>query len=161
MTDVAVTHCLTCRLNRGELPAPGGVIYQDDLWQLQHGIEPIAFVGWLILKPLRHVEAFADLTSEEAAAFGPLTRRITRAMTDVLHPAKIYLSLYAEATGFAHLHVHLIPRYADTPPERRGPSIFEYLRESKASGQNRGTIAEVEHATVAIRQALLIGESYR
>ena len=159
MAEGNATPCVTCRLTRGELPSPGGVIYQDDLWQLQHDIEPIALVGWLILKPLRHVEAFADLTPEEAAAFGPLTRRITRAMTEVLHPAKIYLSLYAEAAGFAHLHVHLIPRYADTPPERRGPGIFAYLRESKASGRNRGTIAEVEHATVAIREALLTGMS--
>jgi len=150
----SAAECLTCRLNRGDLPSPGGIIYQDDLWQLQHDIEPIALVGWLILKPLRHVEAFADLTPEEASAFGPLTRRVTRAMTEVLHPSKIYLSLYAEAAGFAHVHVHLIPRYADTPPERRGPGIFEYLRESKASGQNRGAITEVEHATGAIRQTL-------
>lgn len=147
--------CLTCRLNRGELPAPGGVIYQDGLWQLQHIVEPIALVGWLVLKPLRHVEAFADLTLEEASTFGPLTRRITRAMTEVLHPAKIYLNLYAEAEGFAHLHVHLIPRATETPPERRGPRIFEYLRESTDSGQNHGSLAEVERTVAALRQALL------
>jgi diadenosine tetraphosphate (Ap4A) HIT family hydrolase len=145
--------CLTCRLNSGELPAPGGVIHQDTLWQLQH-VQPVALVGWLVLKPLRHVEAFADLTPEEAATFGPLTRRITRAMTEVLQPVKIYLNLYAEAAGFAHLHVHLIPRYAGTPPERRGPGIFEYLRESKSGGQGRGAIADAERAAKAIRQAL-------
>ena len=146
--------CLTCRLNRGELLAPGGVMYQDALWQLQHDIEPIALVGWLILKPLRHVEAFADLTKEEAATFGPLTRRVTRAMTEALHPVKVYLSMYAEAQGFAHLHVHLIPRFADIPPDRRGPAIFEYLRESKATGQNNGSIADVERVTTAIRRIL-------
>lgn len=158
MAETNADSCLACRLNRGDRPSPGGVIYQDDLWQLQHAIEPIALVGWLILKPLRHVEAFAELTPAEASVFGPLTRRITRAMTEVLRPTKIYLSMYAEATGFAHLHVHLIPRYADMPPERWGPGIFDYLRESQASGQNRGTIAEVEHATDAIRRVLRASE---
>lgn len=148
--------CLTCRFNREEIPGPGGIIYQDDLWQLQH-VDPIALVGWLILKPLRHVESFTELTPKEAATFGPLTRRITRAMTGVLNPIKIYMSLYAEAEGFAHVHIHLIPRYADTPPERRGPGIFEYLRESKTSGQNLHAVADAERAASAIRQALQSG----
>lgn len=69
--------CLTCRITRGELPSPGGAIYEDNLWQMQHDIEPISLIGWLILKPLRHAEAFAELTVREAAMFGPLTRRIT------------------------------------------------------------------------------------
>ena len=28
--------CGTCRANRGEFPTPGGVIYQDGLWRLEH-----------------------------------------------------------------------------------------------------------------------------
>jgi len=156
MADRGDAACLTCRFNRGELPAPGGVIHEDDLWQLQH-VEPVALLGWLVLKPLRHVEAFADLTAEEAATFGPLARRITRAMIQVLRPVKIYISLYAEAEGFAHLHVHLIPRHADTPPERRGPRIFEYLRERKAGGQYLATSGEVERTTAALREALQRG----
>jgi diadenosine tetraphosphate (Ap4A) HIT family hydrolase len=148
------TSCLTCRISRGEIPSPGGVIYEDALWQLQHDIEPISLVGWLILKPLRHVEAFADLTEDEATTFGPLTRRITRAMTTVLQPAKIYLSLYAEGQGFAHLHVHLIPRYPDTPPERRGPRIFEYMREREANARDEKKIAAAEGVAAAIRRLL-------
>ncbi len=35
--------------------------------------------------------------------------------------------LYAEAEGFAHLHVHLVPRMPDQPEERRGPAVFGYL----------------------------------
>jgi diadenosine tetraphosphate (Ap4A) HIT family hydrolase len=154
MAESTASACLTCRLNRGELPAPGGVIYQDAWWQLQHTIEPVPLLGWLVLKPLRHVEAFADLTDEEAATFGPLMRRITQAMTTVLRPAKIYVSLYAEAEGFAHLHVHLIPRSAQTPPERRGPRIFEYLRESTATGHNQVSLTAVEQTVNDLRRVL-------
>lgn len=146
--------CLTCLLNQGDGKAPGGVIYQDGLWRLEHVLEPIPMVGWLVLKPLRHVEHVADLTDREARTFGPLTRRITRAMREVLRPEKIYLSLYAEAPGHAHLHVHLIPRFADTPPDRRGPHIFEYLRESSESRRNRGDPAVAANVAQAIRGIL-------
>jgi len=146
--------CLTCRLNQGEGRAPGGVTYEDHLWRLEHAIEPIPLVGWLVLKPLRHVEQFADLSEDEVAAFGPLTRRIAQAMTEVLHPEKIYLTLYAEGPGFAHLHVHIIPRFADTPPERRGPRVFEYLRESSQTGRNLGDPAAAEDVAAAIRRLL-------
>ena len=146
--------CYTCRINRGEIRVPGGPIYRDALWCLEHNLEPIPLVGWLVLKPLRHVEAFADLTVAEAAAFGPLTRRITQAMTAVLHPTKIYLSMYMEAPGFAHLHVHLIPRFADTPLDRRGPDVFAYLRESKTSGRNLGDVAAAVQCASALREFL-------
>lgn len=146
--------CLTCRLNKGAGRAPGGVIYDDGQWRLEHAIEPIPMVGWLVLKPLRHVEAFAKLTEAEAASFGPLVRRITRATTAVLEPEKIYLSMYMEAEGFAHLHVHLIPRFAGTAPDRRGPRIFEYLRESTTLGRNLGDISDAARVADAIRKLL-------
>ena len=72
----------------------------------------------------------------------------------MLHRAKIYLSLYAEAQGFAHLHVHLIPRYADTPPECRGPAIFDYMRECQANAHDLVMIAAAVRAVVAIREYL-------
>lgn len=129
--------CRTCRLIAGDEPGgPGGLIYGDELWEIEHAIEPLPLLGWLVLRPRRHVEHFADLTPEEALTFGPLVHRVTAAMTEILHPAKIYLSLYAEAEGFAHLHVHLIPRYLDTPDDHRGPRIFAYLSEAAASGRN-------------------------
>lgn len=149
--------CLACRLNRGELLAPGGAIHRDHLWVLEHMVEPIAMVGWLVLKPARHVESFAELTHEEAAEFGPLTHRVTRAMTEVLRAAKIYLSMYMEGPGMAHLHVHLIPRMADTPPDRRGPKIFEYARESSSTGRNLGEVAAA--CNVAARIRLLLERS--
>ena len=110
--------------------------------------------GWLVLKPVRHVESFAELTPEEASAFGPLTRRITMAMTEVIRPAKIYLSMYMEAANSAHLHVHLIPRMDDTPLDRRGPKIFEYVRESNATHSNLGDVALAEQIASRIRLLL-------
>jgi diadenosine tetraphosphate (Ap4A) HIT family hydrolase len=146
--------CIACRLHKGELSAPGGTIYRDHLWVLEHCIEPIPLAGWLVLKPIRHVESFADLTAEEASSFGPLTHRITKAMTEVIEPAKIYLSMYMEGANAAHLHVHLIPRRKETPMDRRGPWIFEYLRKRGASEENQSDIALAVEIALRIRMLL-------
>jgi diadenosine tetraphosphate (Ap4A) HIT family hydrolase len=94
-------HCIACRANQGQLRAPGGVIYQDGLWQLEHILEPIPMEGWLVLKPLRRVEAFSDLTTDEAAAFGLLARRASEAMMQTLVPTRIYVVLFASAVRIA------------------------------------------------------------
>lgn len=147
--------CGTCRANCGEITSPGGVIYEDALWRVEHAIEPIPMVGWLVVKPLRHVESFADLSPEEAASFGPLVHRITHAMRDVLNPAEVYVCLFAEADNFTHIHFHLIPRWDDTPPERRGPRVFEYLREAINQDRNLGNIADAEQTAQAIRDHVM------
>ncbi len=149
-----IEHCGTCRANRGELIAPGGVIYDDGFWRLEHVLEPIPMVGWLVLKPLRHVESMVDLTEEESLAFSSLSQRVMRAMRDVLHPEKIYLCLFAEAEGFAHIHYHLIPRFAETPTERRGPGVFEYLAEAHRLNQNLADVSDAMKAVEAIRDCL-------
>ncbi len=156
MTDTQLeSTCGTCRANRGELPAPGGVIYQDASWRLEHILAPIPLAGWLVLKPLRHVEAMADLSSEEAAAFGPLVRRITRAMREVLQPAKVYLCQFSEAEHFAHIHFHLIPRSADIPKERRGPAVFDLLSAAAQGGRKLAPLEEAERIAAAVRERLL------
>lgn len=150
--------CGTCRANRGELAAPGGVIYQDVLWRLEHIIPPIPKAGWLVLKPLRHVEALADLSAEEAAAFGPLVRRITAAMREVLQPAKIYLCQFSEAENFAHIHFHLIPRYSGAPLELRGPAVFDLLSAARG-GCNLAPLEEAERIAAAVRERLAMALS--
>ena len=154
---VGLAQCVTCRANQGQLTSPGGTIYQDEFWGLAHTFEPIPMVGWLVLKPLRHVEAFADLTPDEAVAFGLLVRRTTRAMMEILSPTKIYIALFAESPNAAHIHFSLIPRYSDTPEERRGPRAFELLREASVQRRNLGSLEAAEHAATAIRDWLADG----
>jgi diadenosine tetraphosphate (Ap4A) HIT family hydrolase len=146
--------CVTCRANRDEILAPGGVIYQDSFWRLEHTFEPIPMVGWLVLKPLRHTEAVADLTPEEAAELGPLLRRVAGAMREVLKPVKVYVSLYAEAENAAHIHFHLIPRHDGMPADRIGPWIFHFLAEAHRERRNLGDIQAARQAAEAIREKL-------
>jgi diadenosine tetraphosphate (Ap4A) HIT family hydrolase len=144
--------CVACRANRGEIVAPGAALYDDGLWRLEHTFEPIPMVGWLVLKPIRHVETLADLSSEEAALLGPLLQRITQAMNETLAPAKVYAALFAEAV--AHLHIHLIPRAADLPEMYRGPGAFALLSEAAHSGANLGDVREAQRVALAIKARL-------
>ncbi len=148
----ATPDCVACRANRGEIVAPGGALYDDGLWRLEHTFEPIPMVGWLVLKPLRHVENLADLSSAEAAALGPLLQRITHAMNETLTPAKVYAALFAEAV--AHLHIHLIPRASDLPERYRGPDAFALLSEAAHTGKNLGDVSEARRVALAIGACL-------
>lgn len=114
--------CLACRANAGALHPPGGVIYDDGLWRLEHMLAPAVLPGWLILKPLRHLESLGELTPAEAAALGPLLARVTAALEAVTGAERVYSVLLAEAVR--HLHFHLIPRTGSVPESNRGPSIF-------------------------------------
>lgn len=142
----SIADCGTCRANRGDLRAPGGVVYQDPLWRVEHKLEPLQIAGWLVAKPLRHVTAFAHLTEDEAGSFGPLMRRVMSALTDVVSPAKVYLLLLAEQEGFEHIHFHLIPRRVDIPPKHRGIAILHY--DEKPTWAQAEAVAAAVHKRV-------------
>ncbi|GAB7036443.1 MULTISPECIES: HIT family protein [Catenuloplanes] len=119
--------CYTCRHNRaaGTLP-PRELIVADRHWRVAHAFDS-ALPGWLVLVPLRHVEAIADLTDAEAAGLGVWQVRLSRALRAVTGCAKTYLVQFAEREGFAHVHFHVVPRMPDLPADRRGPGVFGYL----------------------------------
>lgn len=133
MPDV-VPECKTCKANRGELAAPGGIIYEDALWRIEHILEPVPMAGWLIAKPLRHVTSFGDLTEAEAVAFGPLMRRAMSSLQRVVGADKVYLCLFAEAEGFVHIHFHLIPAMPEWTSAQRGPAVFDLIGQALRRG---------------------------
>jgi diadenosine tetraphosphate (Ap4A) HIT family hydrolase len=128
-----VVGCFSCEQTAAGMHAPlRERIYDDGLWRVAHAFNS-ALAGWLVLLPRRHVTALADLTPAEAAALGPLLHRLSAALTSVTGCAKTYVLLLAEAQGFAHLHLHVIPRMADLPRERTGVRIFHYLDQPEAA----------------------------
>ena len=61
--------CFTCKVNSGREVAPGGTIYEDELWIADHGVS-LLVAGYVVLKPKRHVHELADLDTGEAATLG-------------------------------------------------------------------------------------------
>lgn len=99
---------MACDVIEGRLKPPGGVIYEDELWIVDHSLSPVVLKGWLIVKPKRHVEHLSELTAEEAARFGPLAQMTCLALTRALGPERVYLCSFGEWVH--HVHVYVVPR---------------------------------------------------
>lgn len=113
-----VMGCMACEVVAGRLAAPGGVIFEDEYWMLDHAVSPVPLDGFLILKPKRHVEHIGELTEGEAAALGPLLRASYAALREVTGAEKVHVASFGEAVR--HVHWYLLPRRAGMPASATG-----------------------------------------
>jgi histidine triad (HIT) family protein len=118
-TDVA---CFVCHKHRDVILMPGGPVAADDLVVVSHVSPRAPFVtgglvclGHLVVEPRRHAPGWADLTDAEAGAVGRWCARASRALLSVTDAERVYSAVIGH--GVPHLHVHLIPRYPQTPSE--------------------------------------------
>lgn len=117
------TECYACRHNGMTVLPPRERVYDDGLWRVAHAFDT-ALPGWLVIVLRRHATSLADLTTEEAAALGPLIKRLSAALQQELQVPKAYLAFFAEGPQHPHVHIHVIPR---PEKELRGPGSFELL----------------------------------
>jgi diadenosine tetraphosphate (Ap4A) HIT family hydrolase len=142
--------CYSCGQNaRLESARPDQAIWVEGGWVVAHSFNS-ALPGWLVVVPLRHVESMHALSQSEAQALGDILRRMSAALVEVLGCLKTYVVMYAEAPGFTHLHVHVVPRAADLPEESRGGRIFEYLHRPEDEWASQ---AERQRLALLLRQA--------
>jgi diadenosine tetraphosphate (Ap4A) HIT family hydrolase len=124
-----MSSCMTCLLlaqrDTGLCPLWDN-IYRTQYWDVVHSYNT-ALPGWVVLVVRRHIEAVADLSQAESIELGLLITATSQALTEVIHCAKTYVIQFAEAVEHPHVHVHIVPRMADQPADRRGPLIFGYL----------------------------------
>lgn len=144
--------CYACEMTaQGEAASVRERVYVDAHWRVAHAFDT-SLPGWLVVVSKRHVESLDALTHEEAAALGPLLRRLTSALKDVTGAVKTYIALFAEGAGFRHLHVHVVPRMADMPAGAIGPGVFSLLGappEGRIGEARRDEIARAVQASLA------------
>jgi diadenosine tetraphosphate (Ap4A) HIT family hydrolase len=102
--------CMACDIVAGRRHPPGGAIYRDAHWMVDHQCQPVEMPGYLIVKPTRHVEGLGELTPEEAASLGPVLRATCLALSRVIQPERTYAISMGEAVR--HVHFLIIPRTA-------------------------------------------------
>ena len=119
--------CFTCAGNAqiGELP-PREEIAIVGSWRVAHAFGT-SLPGWLVAVPNRHVTALHELQLDEAAQLGEVLHRASGALRDIVGCEKAYFVFFAEADGFEHLHVHVIPRMPWFTHEHTGPRAFSML----------------------------------
>lgn len=135
--------CILCDVVRGSRPTPGGILVREGGFALHALADPSPLRGWVVLTSERHVRAWPDLDAAALAALGPLAARVMAAQRTVLGAEHVYAFSIGDAVK--HFHLHLVPRYAETPERLRGRRCFE--------GSPEDMLAEAELEAAARRLA--------
>ena len=105
--------CIACDLSEGRVPLPGGTIHRTAYWLVEHCVGPLG-PGTLIVKPVRHVTAVAQLTGDEAAELGPLLQETSAVAGKLVDAAQVYNCLWSHAGGVpGHIHYVVQPVTAE------------------------------------------------
>lgn len=144
--------CLPCdNTAAASLPAREEVV-RTEHWRVAHAFDA-ALAGWLVVLPTEHVTDLAALHPQAAAELGPLLQRLTAALQEVVGCTRTYVMLFAEAEGFSHVHLHVVPRMPDQPEELRGPRIFGALG---AARPDRVPEEEMDRVALAVRDLVAL-----
>jgi diadenosine tetraphosphate (Ap4A) HIT family hydrolase len=120
--------CWTCKSNTGEKRiSPGPTIFEGQYWQVEHAY-PVKTVGWLVIVLKRHEEALHELTTEEFIELAEIQAKLTKVLFEELHCEKEYISCYAEAEHFYHIHFHVFAKPPDLSDELKGGKSFALLK---------------------------------
>ena len=110
-------------------------------------VDACAIPGWLVMTSDRHARALYDLEEQELAALAPLAAAIMRAQRAALDAEHVYA--FAIGDVLRHFHLHLVPRYPDTPQRLRGRGCFD------ARPDEALPVWRVVAAAEAVRRALV------
>jgi diadenosine tetraphosphate (Ap4A) HIT family hydrolase len=147
-----VTHdCLICRKHAGDPPTPGGPLYEDELVHATHAFDlrgggSKSYLGHLLVETKRHAPWLADLTPDEAAAVGRILPPLARALVDALEADWVFTATIG--TGTPHFHLHLLPRYPETPRDLPWHGVDEW------DGARKGGATEIAATVERIRAQL-------
>lgn len=120
---MAVGNCRICTRLAESARLPDGAIWRNERWILRHAAAPYGVIGWLTLYSQRHVPGIADLDAREAASLGVVLQKASQELRQATNAERIYIAALAESCP--HFHCHLVPRYADIPPEEVGWNLFQ------------------------------------
>ncbi|HET8542490.1 MAG TPA: HIT family protein [Anaeromyxobacter sp.] len=138
--------CVACEIVGGSRRTPGGVLLREGGFALHALADPSPLRGWVVLTSERHARAWPDLDAAALAALGPLAARVMAAQRAALGAEHVYAFSIGDAVR--HFHLHLVPRFEDTPERLRGRRCFEGRPEDMLAD------GELERAARAIGDAV-------
>lgn len=121
-------NCFICEKHAGKIITAGDVIYEDKFIYVGHidrNGKP-NYLGHIMIDLKRHVPALADMTVDEAKAFGVMMARVSRALEESEGAEHVYA--YVSGNSVPHLHMHLVARYPNTPKEYWGAwEVYDWI----------------------------------
>ena len=133
--------CMVCQKHQ-DIKTFTDVIAERDGWILTHFpfiADEKAAKGHLILETKRHIIDLSEMTTEEAKGMGELAQFGVQQLKTKLSAEHVYMFRINDKV--AHLHVHLIPRYSNTPKEYWGFKINEW------PGREILNLSQIHHVT--------------
>ena len=130
--------CWSCRSNSGEKRiSPGATVFDGAYWLVEHAY-PVAVTGWLVIVLKRHVEALHELSSDEFVELAHIQAKLSRFLFEELGCEKEYISCYAEAEHFYHIHFHVFAKPKNLSNDLKGGKSFALIKvpESEAVSPN-------------------------
>jgi diadenosine tetraphosphate (Ap4A) HIT family hydrolase len=98
--------CTICRGPDGDAELLRVHVWEDSLWRLSMSTSGVT-AGFAYLEPKRHIPHITDIDGEEAATFGVVLARVSKALKQAAQAELVWL--YVFGGGIPHLHVHLAP----------------------------------------------------
>ena len=148
--------CAICRLHQDPLSRERYEISRSELWLIRHHPDPTPLPGWLLLDSMRHCGGPLDFEPSEAQSWGGAVRDASRLVQQITGCDRVYAIAFGE--GAPHLHLHLIPRFADDPATSRwqtAPGSSEGPEQGClcSSGAGDGGVGATDHdASARLRQ---------
>ena len=105
--------CGICRLHQDPLSRDRYEISRSELWLLRHHPDPAPLPGWLLLDSVRHCGGPMAFEPAEAASWGHAVQDASQLVQQITGCDRVYAIAFGE--GARHLHLHLIPRFAEDP----------------------------------------------
>jgi histidine triad (HIT) family protein len=138
--------CLICREHSEGVVLPAGFLIENrDVVAFHCPPLPAAenpYLGYLFVTSQRHVPSFAELYPSQAASMGEAIAAASAALKSE-GAERVYLASIGH--GWPHLHIHLVPRWPETPPE------ISWMKVDEWEGARRGGADEVESMTLRLR----------
>ncbi|HLG12667.1 MAG TPA: hypothetical protein VI876_12990 [Dehalococcoidia bacterium] len=135
--------CLSCDVIAGRRETPGGVVFENDFWQITHQVSPVQLAGFLILQPKRHVEQLGELTTEESSTMGPVMSAASQALNRILDARKVYVCSFGSV--LMHVHFYLVPLTSSIPADLNGSNLLSEVF------TGRWACSDAEAADIAAR----------
>lgn len=131
--------CFICNKHAGNIETAGGMIFEDEhvyVGHIDRNGQP-NYLGHIMIDLKRHVPTLAEMTVEEAKAFGVIMASVSKALKDSENAEHIYALV--SGNSVPHVHMHLVARYPNTPKEHWGPmEVYDW--EDAPMGSNKEVI---------------------